>query len=342
MAERIGGKFNFRMGRKNAGATPPQWECDAACVDSSVADFVGWTRGKSAPCFSDFKPDSFWAYASYLRMDENPSLCNLKDDVPWRSIFPCLPDNSGSTFWLGNDQSHTGCHYDTYGINFVVQVFGLKRWILFPPSSTPFLYPTRLPLEESSVFSRINFQCADFVQYPLLLSAGNPYVITLEPGDILFVPRHWWHFVEAVEEPVSCAVNLWIDQPGLDDCVRFKEALTQLACFSMATCAPDDSVLKRFHENERIFVKSSDWFSQLAGFVSQAVNKLKSSLHTIDDVTESSLNWKSLELTDIVDILPDSKSLRLPLEPPKITTEKIVSAFLHPDVIDLVYSKLLE
>ncbi len=29
-----------------------------------------------------------------------------------------------STLWIGSQGSHTPCHYDTYGINFVAQIVG--------------------------------------------------------------------------------------------------------------------------------------------------------------------------------------------------------------------------
>lgn len=31
----------------------------------------------------------------------------------------------------------------------------------------------------------------------------------LEPGQVLYVPRHWWHFVESLEDSIS--VNTWIE-----------------------------------------------------------------------------------------------------------------------------------
>lgn len=58
------------------------------------------------------------------------------------------------------------CHYDTYGHNFVAQVEGSKAWTLFPPSATPALYPTRVPYEESSVFSRVCVTKPDLVAHP--------------------------------------------------------------------------------------------------------------------------------------------------------------------------------
>lgn len=100
-----------------------------------------------------------------------------------------------STLWIGSSGAHTPCHLDTYGCNIIAQVYGKyvfyyyiqqnesiqyivalknmvlqidkfiplfsirKRWLLFPPSETNNLKPTRVPYEESSIYSNINFSC---------------------------------------------------------------------------------------------------------------------------------------------------------------------------------------
>ena len=52
---------------------------------------------------------------------------------------------------------------------------------------------TRIPYEESSVYSRFD---------PLddNTAGGAPpnLDVVLGPGDVLFVPKHWWHFVQTV------------------------------------------------------------------------------------------------------------------------------------------------
>ena len=45
---------------------------------------------------------------------------------------------------------------DSYGCNLVCQVVGSKQWTMFPPSASPLLSPTRVPYEESSVYSLVN------------------------------------------------------------------------------------------------------------------------------------------------------------------------------------------
>ena len=115
------------------------------------------------------------------------------------------------------------CHMDTYGDNVVVQVSGRKRWTLFPPSDTPYLYPLRVPFEESSVFSEVNVASPDLTRHPLFAKCHGVRV-TLSPGDALFVPRHTWHFVEGLDTAV--AVNLWCPVPG-DVPQRAQEAIVR-------------------------------------------------------------------------------------------------------------------
>ena len=45
-----------------------------------------------------------------------------------------------------------------------------------------------------------------FVTY--LFQKSQPYVVILEPGQTLYVPQHWWHYVECLEPAVS--VNVWV------------------------------------------------------------------------------------------------------------------------------------
>ncbi|XP_037089742.1 HSPB1-associated protein 1-like [Pollicipes pollicipes] len=113
-----------------------------------------------------------------------------------------------STFWLGTAGAHTLCHRDTYGLNLVVQLAGRKRWTLFPPADGPLLYPTRVPYEESTVFSAADLRRPDFHRFPDLAST-HPHIVVLEPGEALLVPRHWWHLVENLETSVS--INTWVN-----------------------------------------------------------------------------------------------------------------------------------
>jgi len=108
-----------------------------------------------------------------------------------------------------------------------------KTWLLFPPEDLNRLHPTRVPYEESSVYSSINFSSQSCLQaylqgkmrlqciYINLLARRlnffltelkncSPLKVTLEPGDCLYVPPEWWHFVQS-EDDFTISINTWIE-----------------------------------------------------------------------------------------------------------------------------------
>ena len=42
-----------------------------------------------------------------------------------------------------------------------------------------------------------------------LLQKASRYEVVLEPGQVLYVPKHWWHYVEC--ESTAISVNTWIE-----------------------------------------------------------------------------------------------------------------------------------
>ena len=106
-----------------------------------------------------------WCYASYMYMKDlfqnTPSIWKAVD---W-SLFGYKEYNGEqSTLWVGSDGAYTPCHQDTYGYNLVAQICGLKQWILFAPDSSDILKATRIPFEESSVFSEVDIMDPDIMK----------------------------------------------------------------------------------------------------------------------------------------------------------------------------------
>lgn len=219
-----------------------------------------------------------WIYVDYQYLN-NVFTSNEKELLDYEKRWtecglPFLPENSA--IWIGTKGACSPCHYDSYGVNIVAQLLGRKRWYLIHPRFTSKMYPTRIPYEESTVYSQIPFPwitkerlsnpeeedeevggvfaTADehrpvnkkrkvapppidrfdelTARFPLFYSdvIDSMIVVDLEPGQMLFVPRHWWHFVECLE--TSITINQWFEHPK-DDHSRRTEALTKWLVYSL-------------------------------------------------------------------------------------------------------------
>jgi lysine-specific demethylase 8 len=125
--------------------------------------------------------------------------------------------------WLGPKGTKTPLHTDPYH-NILCQVVGYKYVRLYAPDQTQFLYPRKA--EESGVnmentssvdlfYLRPEFdQQAErevnaqeiHAQYPLVSDAVYQEAI-LGPGECLYIPLGWWHYLESLTP--SFSVSFW-------------------------------------------------------------------------------------------------------------------------------------
>lgn len=185
-----------------ADTKTPQWERKRSSAPLRMQQFL-----------SEYgvleEEQTHWAAYQYKRAHEMPASCLKGIDF---SCFGFPEHGNDFSLWLGSEQANTPCHYDTFGVNIVVQVHGTKSWLLFPPE-TP-LQSTRIPYEESSVYCLENFYAPDLRRMKEFEALGRQaYHCNLQAGDVLIVPRHWWHYVEAMS--TSLSVNYWV--PLKDD-----------------------------------------------------------------------------------------------------------------------------
>ena len=112
--------------------------------------------------------------------------------------------------WIGN-ASQVSCHFDTFE-NIACVVAGRRRFTLFPPDCIGDLYvgPIDHTMAGQPVGLAVGSAPGDS-RYPRFERARDRVLVAeLEPGDALFLPKLWWHQVEATGQ-ANVLVNYWWD-----------------------------------------------------------------------------------------------------------------------------------
>ncbi|CAE7627073.1 jmjd6-a [Symbiodinium sp. CCMP2592] len=140
----------------------------------------GWYYERDAPWLSD----DLWRHGDF-------------HDVAFQDHFRKLPERHHPDFhWLfiGGEGSTTPLHVDPSETHaWLTQIRGRKRFTLFPPFEMASLLkpdggfkPLKQILQERSAL---------------------PLQVILNPGDTLFVPAHWPHEVECLDDSISVTWN---------------------------------------------------------------------------------------------------------------------------------------
>ena len=172
----IQGKTDFVTADYNAYMDQLRSPADAASAQKP-------TSGKEKPYLSLF--DIFSAFPE------------LERDVDF-SLFESLCVTNYVFAWIGPAGTITGFHVDWID-NVLAQVHGRKRVTLVAPNETKYMYPSP-KYEYRSMLSRVDPLLKEsFPRY----AKAHPKVVHLEPGDMLYIPRGWWHRVESLTPSIS-------------------------------------------------------------------------------------------------------------------------------------------
>jgi jumonji domain-containing protein 7 len=189
-----------------------------------------------------------WHHSTYYLQTQNDNLrgeyATLFKDVPasmsWARIA-LENDPDAINFWLGNSASTTALHKDNYE-NVYVQVLGKKHFVLLPPVEAPCVNEVAvlaatyahdgppgadLHKKEDMVVAIDGAEEGDESYVPFATwdpdrpeehttpfsKYSQPLRVTLEEGDMLYLPALWYHKVSQScnAEGLCCAVNYWYD-----------------------------------------------------------------------------------------------------------------------------------
>jgi lysine-specific demethylase 8 len=103
--------------------------------------------------------------------------------------------------WIGSAGTCSGLHSDLKD-NVFAQIYGRKRVILVPFRQTNLVYP----FLDNVVNSQVDPEHLDVERFPRFLRA-NVSTCVVGPGDVLYIPRGWWHYLRS--ESPSISINHW-------------------------------------------------------------------------------------------------------------------------------------
>lgn len=134
-----------------------------------------------------------------------------------RNTLQILPPGVAPRLWLGH-ASNVAAHYDTFD-NVACVVAGARRFTLYAPETIDRLYVG--PLDHTMAGQPVSLAAsapADDERYPRFREVRDQALVAeLHAGDAIYIPKLWWHQVEATS-PFNVLVNYWWDafSPGPD------------------------------------------------------------------------------------------------------------------------------
>jgi hypothetical protein len=168
----------------------------------------------SRPGKSYMMPDMHITFREYLEiMEAGPSdlrifLWNIFRKAPELRKDFSMPDimdgfvNEVPFMFFGCEGSRVALHYDLdLSHVFLNQIHGRKRVVLFPQEQSRNLY--HLPF---TVASHVNVLKPDFEKYPALHNVKG-HEVMLMPGETLFIPRGYWHYIEYTDSGYSISLR---------------------------------------------------------------------------------------------------------------------------------------
>ena len=121
-----------------------------------------------------------------------------------------VPQAVGPRIWIGHS-SVVACHYDTFD-NVACVAAGRRRFTLFPPDAIDDLYvgPIDRTMAGQPVAMAVGSDPGD-PRYPRFDAVRDRALVAeLNPGDAIYIPKLWWHQVEA-SAPFNVLINYWWD-----------------------------------------------------------------------------------------------------------------------------------
>lgn len=152
--------------------------------------------------FIDFITSNTCATPSYMAQRPSHAFADLRPFCRFQDITGERDlKRSGLHLWVGTAHTRSGLHADRFD-NLFAQIVGRKEVFLAAPDQARHLYVYPDYIQKS----RIDPEHLDETAFP---KAGKATFFhgMVEPGDVVFIPKLWWHHIHSWDRSVS--LNYW-------------------------------------------------------------------------------------------------------------------------------------
>lgn len=195
-------------------------EAEAFVGDASIAGRYSYSDDLAGFNFERVRTDLLSAFDRMLARADRPDspsiyVGSLEAEMylpgfAAENAVAVVPPNIGPRIWIGN-ASNVACHNDTFD-NIAGVIAGRRTFTLYPPECIADLYIG--PIDHTMAGRPVSLAAEaprDDPRFPRFAAAAErASVARLAPGDILYLPKLWWHQVEACD-PVNVLINYWWD-----------------------------------------------------------------------------------------------------------------------------------
>ena len=178
---------------------PNDWNPPTKAFKTRYSDWKARAVAAQNKSLHEYTPE----YMSFSSDQGNPWLFEeLPFFRPFKSLFMVEPvEQKGIHCKLGMKGIIAEAHHD-FSRNSVAMISGLRRWMLMRPDQCENLhvYP---PSHPSGRHSQVDFSKPEVEKFPRFKRAVGNEVI-LQPGDVLYVPTNWIHYIVSLNVNIQC------------------------------------------------------------------------------------------------------------------------------------------
>lgn len=159
-----------------------------------LADYIDGVSSNDWHSFPWYVRDNWALLTEYPELSADYTYPQYFFD--WFSRLPSFLRLRYPRVFIGPKGAVTPLHRDIWGTHaWLSQLVGRKRWILFSREEAKLLYN-----------NEVNPDSPDFKRFPLLRHT-HPYECVLSPGETIFVPGGWPHYVVSLDPTISLTSN---------------------------------------------------------------------------------------------------------------------------------------